>query len=473
MTVITCIATLGVGLATYATLDAYDRVPGILTIDPDPSAVPVPAPVTGSPVARVPVPSPTTPSPTAAPLPSGAGIRAALGARLTDPRLGEVSLTVRDGMTGAHLLDVAADTPRTPASTTKLLTAAAVVPSLGPDTRLATSTLLAPDGTLVLKAGGDTLLGRGASRPDAVEGHAGVATLAADTARALRAAGRTAVTLRLDSSYAAGPDYAPGWPRSFFEEAIVGKVTTLGLADGLVAPGRPGPTDPAEEVAQVLRDALRKDGITVTGDLARGTAPVPGATPLAAVTSATVADQMAVALQRSDNALAESLARQATARAGAVPAGRPVGFGDAAAWVQAELARRGYDTSGVRLADSSGLAAGTTVPARVVGDVVTAGTTGREPALARVVQDLPVAGLSGTLGGRYVSGPALPGAGVVRAKTGTLTGVSSLGGTVVDRDGRTLAFALIANEVPAATGTEGGRAALDALVARLAGCGCR
>lgn len=475
MTLIAGVATLGVALATYGTLDAYDHVPGVLTIDPDPSAAPQPAPVatSGTPVPRVPVPAPATRSTAAeAPVPSTAGLQQALGPALADRRLGgDVSLVVRDGTTGAHLLDVAADTPRTPASTAKLLTAAAVLPALGPDTRLRTSTVLAPDGSVVLVAGGDMLLGRGDSRPGAVEGHAGVRTLARQTARALSAAGRTSVRLRLDTTRAAGPDYAPTWPREFLGQAIVGKVGTLGLADGLVDVGEPGPADPAGEVASVLRDELVAAGVTVTGDTARGAAPA-GAAPLASVESAPVADVLGVALDRSDNALTESLARQAAVAAGAAPARGPVTFEQVARWVHGSLVAQGYDLRGVRLVDSCGLSRGTTVPARVVADVLARGTTGKDPALARVVGDLPVAGLTGTLSTRYVEGAATGGAGLVRAKTGTLTGVGSLGGTVVDRDGRTLAFALIANGVPA-DGTLAAREAMDALTTRLAACGCR
>ena len=57
----------------------------------------------------------------------------------------------------------------------------------------------------------------------------------------------------------------------------------------------------------------------------------------------------------------------------------------------------------------------------------------------------------------------------MRAKTGTLTGVSSLAGVVVDADGRLLVFALMSNGVNPATA----RPELDAVAAGLAACGCR
>jgi D-alanyl-D-alanine carboxypeptidase/D-alanyl-D-alanine-endopeptidase (penicillin-binding protein 4) len=86
-----------------------------------------------------------------------------------------------------------------------------------------------------------------------------------------------------------------------------------------------------------------------------------------------------------------------------------------------------------------------------------------------LIAALPVAAWSGTLASRYVTGSARAGAGLVRAKTGTLTGVSALAGTVHDRSGELLAFAFIADRAADKTAAE---PALDAIAARLAGCGC-
>ncbi|MDT4935178.1 MAG: hypothetical protein QOK11_3070, partial [Pseudonocardiales bacterium] len=92
-----------------------------------------------------------------------------------------------------------------------------------------------------------------------------------------------------------------------------------------------------------------------------------------------------------------------------------------------------------------------------------------------IVTALPVAAWSGTLSGRYLRGSgATAGAGVVRAKTGTLTSVSSLAGFVHDADGRLLAFAVLADHVAPGDGpTAAAEAALDRIAAALAGCGCR
>jgi D-alanyl-D-alanine carboxypeptidase/D-alanyl-D-alanine-endopeptidase (penicillin-binding protein 4) len=80
---------------------------------------------------------------------------------------------------------------------------------------------------------------------------------------------------------------------------------------------------------------------------------------------------------------------------------------------------------------------------------------------------VPVAGFTGTLTERAADDLA---AGLVRAKTGTLTGVNTLAGTAVDAEGRLLAFAFLAEGTPA---KEPAESALDRLAATVAACGCR
>ena len=84
-----------------------------------------------------------------------------------------------------------------------------------------------------------------------------------------------------------------------------------------------------------------------------------------------------------------------------------------------------------------------------------------------------MAGWSGTLTERYKnpSSPGGRGAGVVRAKTGTVRNTDTLAGIVVDADGRLLAFALLADHVQGSD--DAARAALDKIAETLAGCGCK
>jgi D-alanyl-D-alanine carboxypeptidase/D-alanyl-D-alanine-endopeptidase (penicillin-binding protein 4) len=70
---------------------------------------------------------------------------------------------------------------------------------------------------------------------------------------------------------------------------------------------------------------------------------------------------------------------------------------------------------------------------------------------------------------RFKNAPA--GAGLVRAKTGTLTGVHGIAGLVSTRDGQTLAFAAVADAVPVRRSLAA-RAQLDRIAALLTRCGC-
>jgi serine-type D-Ala-D-Ala carboxypeptidase/endopeptidase (penicillin-binding protein 4) len=510
---------LAVGLALllvaggYAGLDIEDRAPGILTLDPPPagaaSSTSAPAPVTagkeGLPAVAVPLAEASPASPlrvagTQAPVPAGPALAKALAAALADPGLGRsLGVTVRDAATGVHLLDRNLDRPGIPASTTKLLTATAVMATMDPRLTMATRAVTgATSHDVVLVAGGDTLLAPGRGTPTAVAGRAGLDDLARQTAAALTARGVGSIRLHLDDRLAPGPRYAPAWEPVDIAAGLTGAVAMMGLSTQRPRPGTASPADPAMSAARVFRSALGRHGIRVAQEVdrtapraaaavdgAQATGPVtatatppatppsgtPAAVPLGEVRSAPLAEVLALALADSDNALTESLARQAAAHAGRSGAG--LGFAEVARWVRQQVRARGVDVSGVTMLDTSGLSRGTVLPVRVLGDVLALAARGTLPGLREVVAGLPVAGLTGTLHDRFRTPRSHPAAGIARAKTGTLSGASALAGTVVDRDGRLLLYVVMADEIPPGVGTLTARAALDRFVATLATCGCR
>ncbi len=483
---VTSSAVVALAVLGYAAADVVDLAPGILTRE---RPTPLPAPTAAGP-APIPVPLPSTgpPAPVLLALPGDAPTPAAdrlaevLDQALADPALGpSVGVSVRDARTGEELYGRGTGEHRIVASAQKILAAAAITSVLDPQARMTTAVRSPAPGELVLVAGGDTLLASGRSDPTVVAGRAGLADLAADVVANLPAGSPGALTLRLDMTYAAGPGYPDtpaypvGWSAADLAAGYTQTISMIGLAQDRPTPGKPSPNDPGAAVlaafARALASALPPDGpaITVQDSPALRATPAPaGAALLGAVESAAYGDVLALALDESDNALTENLARQASVRGG-----RDGAFADNADFVADTLGALGFDLSGTTLLDTSGLTRGQGSTARLLAQVTVAALDGTLPGLADVVAQLPVAGLDGTLIDRFRTGPASAAAGVARAKTGTLTGISSLVGTTVDADDRPLVFAIIADQVPPATGTLGARAALDRAVATLTACGCR
>ncbi|GAA4119128.1 D-alanyl-D-alanine carboxypeptidase/D-alanyl-D-alanine-endopeptidase [Knoellia locipacati] len=477
--VVAGVTLLLVGGVGYAAADVVDLAPGILTYDGAPVAPPTPTgSASASPAwAALPsaAPATATPSPTATAAgaaPTTAGLTKALAAIAKDPWLGpSVGISVRDGVTGAELYAVSPGVARAPASTLKVLSAFAVTKHVDLDAHMTTRVVTGDTPTeIVLVAGGDTLLGSGASDPHAVEGHAGLATLADEVAQSLTDRGAGAVTLRVDATYAAGPRYPATWKKEDIAAGFTQSVSMLDMVSQRAGGGRAAPAVPETGVAAVLAKALTARGhaTTVLPLSGHGTPAPAGATELGAVESATYADHLGFALQHSDNALTENLVRQAMVAAGASPAA-PLGPPQ---FVVRTLADAGVPTAGLRLLDVSGLSPGQTATATALADVVALGATGKDPAFLRAVASFPVAGLTGSLSDRYRGKETGSVAGIPRAKTGTLRGISSLAGTTVDADGHLLVFAVLTDRVPASSGTLGARAALDRFVTALTMCGC-
>lgn len=397
--------------------------------------------------------------------PAASALAAALRPYLANKALGSsVSVDVVDPLTGKHLLSRGVNDARTPASTQKLLTSAAVLTALGAETTIATRALAAGDDGVTLVGGGDVLLGAGRSDPDEVAGRAGLATLAQETATALKASGVKRVAVTLDDSLFTGSRTARGWAPADVTNGFVAPVQALEINAGRLRDEdyAPRAADPAMAAAKAFTKALEKAGVDVKGAVRRKPARS-GAPVLAEVASAPLGDQVEFALTHSDNTVAEALGRLVADHAGLEPS-----FADVGKAVLAQVHSLGVPVTGAVMADASGLAKGSRIPPSTLTGVLTKATT--TPAMRPILSGMPIAAVSGTLAERYATAGQKPARGVVRAKTGTLSGVSSLAGTVVDADGRLLVFAAMADRV---TATVPARTALDALATKLATCGCR
>jgi len=416
-----------------------------------------------------------------APVPTSRGLSAALSGVLGSGGLGkQAGAEVIDPGTGRVLFAQGASDLLQPASTTKLVTAAAALDVLGPSARLRTRVVAgASPGSIVLVGGGDPTLAAGPVPASDYPQPATLKQLAAATARALRAQGRRSVRVSYDTSLYSGPPLAPGWPEAYITTGNVTAITPLEVDQGRLTPGgapqdaddpgnfRPRSADPAAQAASAFAAFLGADGIHVSGQAGQRKAARHAAT-LAAVSSPPLSAIVGWMLRESNNVIAENLARQVALREG-----RPASFSGAAAAVTAAARRLGVP-GGIHLVDGSGLSPQDRIAPAVLAHLVSVAAAGARGRLRAAITGMPVAGFSGTLapGQSVFSGFTARSRGLVRAKTGNLSSVATLAGLVYDASGRVLAFAFMTDQVRPANL---GRAAdgLDRMASALAGCGCR
>jgi D-alanyl-D-alanine carboxypeptidase/D-alanyl-D-alanine-endopeptidase (penicillin-binding protein 4) len=387
--------------------------------------------------------------------PGGKALGAVLDPLLENPALGRHSAAVVDVATGERLYGTGSEDALTPASTTKIATAVAALSAMGADHRLTTRAVYEPDtGEVVLVGGGDPTL---TARKDA-QGLASLRDLAERTAAALARRGVREVTLSYDTTLYKGTTIHP-----IGVNPNLAAVTPLMVDEARTDSSTSGPAPrvagPAADAARTFGDLLKEHGV-------KATPPGPSkattrATTLATVSSPPLAALVERMLTNSDNDLAEALARHT-----ALATGRSADFAGAGAAVTARLKHLGLSSKGADVKDGSGLDRRDRLTADLLTDLLVKAGDPARPELRPALTGLPVAGFTGTLAGRYTDGAA----GVVRAKTGTLTGVNTLAGTVVDKDGRLLAFAFLANDTTAPTAAQ---SALDKAATALAACGCR
>jgi D-alanyl-D-alanine carboxypeptidase/D-alanyl-D-alanine-endopeptidase (penicillin-binding protein 4) len=416
------------------------------------------------------------PAPSNAPAPSPAGIAAALGPVVGNPDLGAFAGEVIDADSATVLWSAEPDKPMIPSSTAKIMTTAAALLALPPDHRVSTRVVTgsAPS-ELVLVGGGDPTL---TAQPDG-KGYYPNGPRLSDLVAQIKSSGRTVDTIVVDPSAYSGPTMAPGWDPVDIGDGSIAPLESIMLDGGRLDPlveYSPRTPTPALAAGQRLATDLGLDPAKVR----IGTAPA-GATQVASVESAPLRDRLHDTMVYSDNVLAEAIGREI-----AVETGNEASFTGAVTALTATLGKAGFDLNGLSMQDNSGLSTEDRVPARLLDKILAtaakpSGASAVQPTgtmakpetdrlavtLAPMLDDLPIAGATGSLSSRYVT-QNRGGAGWVRAKTGTLSVASALVGYVLDGDGRVLTFALMSNDRP----PELSRPALDAIAGTLRNCGC-
>ena len=422
-------------------------------------------------------------------------------------RVGFLACQLDDGTVVAQHREMA---PFVPASNQKLLTVAAVLHALGAEYRFRTGFALRA-GTLVVRGGGDPNWLTGSDH-DPQKVLRGVAS-------ALAAAGVSAIRgIELDLDRFSGPGRALDWPANqehldfcapsagllldgacwavelvprdagtpasvrlaapWVGYRLEGAITsttdrkqggryrvdergdTLRLAGGFwtrnqarIVRGACG--DPAALFERALRAALTAEGIAVERRAPALDRELPTyTTPL----------QPAIerALRDSSNIDAEQLLRVL----GAEQDGDGSFVGAAKSFTRELGALVGDLPAGTRLVDGSGLSRANRVSPRLIVDTLRAMSASEHA--ATFVGALAKAGVDGTLERRF-RGSGLEGR--VRAKTGTLAGVSALSGYLAREAGAVIVFAILVDRTDAARGAIDARQLQEQLVAHLDGGG--
>ncbi|MDO5682917.1 MAG: D-alanyl-D-alanine carboxypeptidase/D-alanyl-D-alanine-endopeptidase, partial [Propionibacteriaceae bacterium] len=391
------------------------------------------------------------------------------------PLKGDTFGLVIDESTGQTLYADNPDAGAVPASTLKVLTSLAALDVYGPDHRFTTRVLRDPaePQRLYLVGGGDPYLAKGPA--DGPPARSSILDLAAATATALEDAPPSAsptpvpptagqpVEIVVDTSLFAGPGWNPEWIPVYRDYAAE---TSALWVDGARPKGDaigPRDADPPQVAADAFVAELRHRGVEV-GPVTRGTSP-DAATTVASVRSMPVENIVEQVLIYSDNDAAEVLFRH-VGRHG----GRSGSITDAQAAMQEVLTGLGAWSDGMRIVDGSGLARANRVSASALTHAVQLAVKPDADRYRAIPTGMSVAGVEGTLAGRFVAEGTAPGRGLVRAKTGTLTNVHSLAGYVRTEDGSWLVYAFLVtgeqDEYPT-------RVWLDRVTATLATCGCR
>ena len=440
MVTVSVVVTLAVCVG-YTIADVYDVAPGLLTAQSAPtrtySAIPTPlaaGAVAGKADRDVPIDEKKA--------------EKLITALVESEGTGNFSVAIA-AADGTIVAERNLDTEREPASTTKTLTAFTAVHTLEMSGTLDTEVYLThadTSPTIVLQGHGDMLLGEGQNDPSHINGRAGLATLAQNTAQSLRQRGIDQVALAVDDSLFGDDNTSTALEQNNDGNAMYTPLSSMAVDGGRMRYGLTADPDAftdyptlsrttASDAAQTFRSLLTQQGITVTDS--SDTSGTEASARIAKVSSAPLNEVMAFMLRHSDNTLAELFARLTALKLGL---GNSMDA-DIQAVVQV-LRANDIPTDGLHLTSCSGLAAGTRlrIPTLLA---VQRSLVGLDDGGAAEIEGLSVPGLTGTARNRAANDDIK---GLARVKTGSLGGVRALVGNVSREHGGVLLFAVIVND---------------------------
>ena len=210
-----------------------------------------------------------------------------------------------------------------------------------------------------------------------------------------------------------------------------------------------------------LQAFLKKRGIRTTAEkITPEDALLQSAEPLDLSASPTLETMVKWTLLWSDNVLAERLARLA-----AITSGETFNTQGVENTFHTVLTNFGIDPDKIEVADGSGLSKQNRVTAKAIADLLM--KIRNDPKYVSVYEGLPIGGVSGTLQKRFLT-TAPQAVGLVRGKTGTLSGTVSLAG-YVDSEDRQYIFVAIADKIPRRySASERARDTLDRILGKIA-----
>lgn len=415
-----------------------------------------------------------------APVPSKAALDKLIAPLAADATVGDLTGVVIDNATGEKLWSKDAGRTRIPASSTKLLTAMAAYAVVPADNTLPTTLARGEaEGELVVIPGGNVTTAAGEESTF----FPGTDTLD-DYVELAESTGETFTKVTVAPGPYEGTEMADGWNEADIPGGYLTRVQPWMLDAGRVDPEeiespREGQPMYAAAVELGKRLGISADAVSVQGK------PVPVSDTIGAIESAPLVERTRDILDDSDNVGADALCHEAAMHVTGIDAADPVTDGEAGYTdpdervsiaeatdtVLKTLEDHGVDTAGTKLADCSGMSRENRISADVLAQVLhLAAGPDATPQIRALLDGLPIAAGSGTLADRFGEGSgAEAGAGWIRAKTGTLSGVSSLAGIVSTSDGRSLSFALMSE----GTNPADARPGLDRIAAMLRDCGCQ